>query len=70
MNDDGTIASLIIDALFKTVQPQRVTVLANIAFLRAEQADAGLVAALDIGEGLGVVVARAFAVRDQILKQK
>src|SRR5690606_28463338 len=70
MNNDRPLSSQVIDARLQAIHAQGIAVLAEVAFLGAEQADARMMAALDIGEVARQVIARALAVGDQILQHQ
>src|SRR5690606_18611936 len=70
VDDDGPLSGQIVEAGFQPVHPQGVAMAAEVAFLGAEQPDAGLVAAFDVGEPAREVVSRALAMGDQILQHQ
>ncbi|MNO90107.1 hypothetical protein D3C76_816070 [compost metagenome] len=70
MNDDGPVKGVIVEAGLQAFHAQRVTVLAEVALLGAEQTDAGGVAFVAVGEQRGHVFTAVAAMGDQFVKQQ
>src|SRR3954466_14833405 len=70
VNHDRAIARVIVDAGLETVEPERVAVVADVGFSRAEEPEARHVALGLVRERRRHGLAAATAVRDELLKQE
>lgn len=70
MNHDGALPGKIIDPRLKTIEPERVTVFSEVGFPGLEKADAGLMAALHIGESSRFKIPGVLAVCNKITQQQ
>ena len=70
VHDDGALAGIVVEAGIQPVHPHRIAIAADIGFGGAVQAQAGGVAAFDIGKTGGDIVATALAVADVFAEQQ
>jgi hypothetical protein len=70
MHHDRSRLGMVVHTGFEALEPQRVSVAADIRAGRTEQAETRHLAAFDVGESCCETLASAAAVRDELAKQK
>jgi hypothetical protein len=67
---NGALHGFVVEPFFQTFHAQGISIGAHVGFLGAEQAKAGLQAAIGIGKVAGNVFTGIFAVGDQFVEQQ